>query len=118
MKIAVATTKGMVSYMLSNSETFEIFDTETEKFENLENCFDGCRFIADILSIKNVKIVLATKIGEDMKKEFDNYNIKVFEAKYMETMDAIKKYLKGDLEIVKPDSTYNDSNFSGCKSCH
>ena len=110
MKIAIASSgkslSDQVDFRFGRCPYFLIVDTETEKFEVLDNnatqVFRGAGIAASqIIANKGVKAVIASNFGPNAFNVLSQANINAFRAVKISCQEALKKYKEGKLSQAK-----------------
>ena len=101
IKIAVANDNGNVTQHFGHCEGFLIYDTDDgkiEKIESIPNPGHKPGFLPNFLNEKGVKVIVSGGMGASAVDIFNDKDIEVIVGVSGEADEAVKAYLKGDLE--------------------
>ncbi len=101
MKIAVASEKGNVSGHFGHCEGFYIFEVENEEVKDtefVENPGYKPGFLPNFLNDKGINVIISGGMGGGAIDIFNSHNIEVIIGSEGKTVDAINKYLRGELK--------------------
>ncbi len=91
---------------------------KAKQIESIDVCFNGARFIADILQIKGINVVIGRNFGSDLLEELTCCKIQAFESSVVENTEALSKFLQCELQKAKGDSKFDDINDKSCFCKH
>jgi len=117
MKIAIPTYRGgiddFVCEHFGRAPTFTIYDTETGKFEVIENRsehFGGFGKPPEMIKLMGVDAVVCSGMGARAIAMFKSYGIKVYMGASGRVRDVIEQFLAG--KLVEADESF------GCPGHH
>jgi len=101
MKIAVASEKEMITGHFGHCENFNIYDVENNKVveaTSIPNPGHRPGYLPKYLSERNINVIISGGMGGAAVEIFNDNNIEVVIGTQGPALEAVEKYLKGELE--------------------